>query len=261
MGKKDILEKVMEKPELRQIPLEDIELAFEHFEKRQTSDEEKIRLTRELLHSVYGAFGSRKLFSPRILEKDTDWILKKHISTRERYPYYKEIYGRILGNAKKMNVIDLGAGINGLSYKFLKEAGYDARYLAVEGVGQLVELMNSYFKRKKTGTSAKAVHLSLFQLEQIKDLIKKQKGEKIIFLFKVLDSLEMLKGDYSKKLLLEITPLVEKIVVSLATKSMMKRKRFNVNRGWIRGFIEKNFKIMDDFELGGERYMVFASNN
>ena len=76
-------------------------------------------------------------------------------------------------------------------------------------------------------------------------------------MFKTLDSLEMLQRDYSKKLLLEIVPLVDRIVVSFATKSFVKRTRFKAKRKWIIDFIEDNFEVLDDFELGGERYVVF----
>ena len=96
-------------------------------------------------------------------------------------------------------------------------------------------------------------------MEKIKNLIKREKGKKIVFLFKVLDSLEALKRDYSKELLAEITPLADKVVVSLATRSMISRKPFNVKRSWIVGFIGQEFKILDDFERGGERYIVFEN--
>ena len=79
-----------------------------------------------------------------------------------------------------MNVLDLGAGINGLSYKFFQ---HKVKYIGVEAVGQLVNLMNSYFSQEKV--SGIAIHESLFNLTKIKNLIFTTKGKKIIFLFKV----------------------------------------------------------------------------
>lgn len=251
MDKRELLKKVMEKSELREIPLEDAEMALSLCIKKGNSDEENIECTREILHRAYGAFSSRKLFSPK--ERTSEWILKKHLSTRERLPYYNKIYSRILGNPQKFKgtIFDLGAGVNGFSIEYLS----DAKYIGIEGIGQLVSLMNSYFKQQKF--NAKAIHLSLFQLEKIKNLMKKEKGKKIVFLFKVLDSLETLKRDYSKKLLLEIIPLAEKIVISFATESMVKRRKFHAKRNWIIDFVKERFKIIDDFELGGERYVIF----
>src|SRR3989344_2731308 len=256
MNKPELIKKITEKKEFSQLPKRDVEIAFSHFEKREVSDEEKIRLTRELLHKVFGAFTSQKLLSPK--NKNEEWILRKHLSTRERLLYYKEVYERILKEFenKKINIIDLGAGVNGFSYKYFRKK---VDYLAIESMGQLVDLMNFYFKENKI--FGIAYHRSLFELEKIKKIILETKKPKIIFLFKVLDSLEMLERDYSKKLLKEIAPLAEKVVVSFATQSMIKRKKFKVERHWILNFIKENFKVLDDFELGGEKYICFEKKD
>lgn len=277
--KSEIYDKIIQKKEFSKLPKKDVEMAFRKFEKRQVSDEEKIRLTRDLLRKVFSAFTSQKILS--LKNKDESWILRKHLSTRERLPYYNEVYKKILKkfsrstmkplqHALKRNliIIDLGAGINGFSYEYFENK--KIKYIAIEAVGQLVDLMNSYFRKEKIKGRlsqvrsdspmrgrAKAFHLSLFELEKIKKIIRKEKGTKIIFLFKTLDSLEMLEKDYSKKLLLGIVPLADKVIVSFATRSMIKRTRFNVDRKWIFDFIKENFKILDDFEIGGERYLVF----
>ena len=251
---KSILSKIREKREFSQLPEKDIELAFEHFEKRQITEEEKIKLTRKLLREIFSVFISRKLLS--LKDKDEEWILRKHVSTRERLDYYGEIYKRILkGLDKKINIIDLGAGINGFSYKYFKKLKFDVNYVGIEAIGQLVDLMNRYFDREKL--NGKAVHISLFELEKVKNLIKKQKGQKIIFLFKTLDSLEMLERDYSIRFLNEISPLCDRIVVSFATRSIGNRGKFKAKRNWIIDFIKDNFNILDDFEIAGEKYIVF----
>ena len=252
MNKSELIQKITQKKEFSQLPEKDVELAFVKFEKRQISEEEKIRLTRELLHKVFSSFTSQKLLSPK--NKDEEWILRKHLSTRERLPYYPELYEKLLEDYKnkKISIIDLGAGVNGFGYRHLPK---NTNYLGVEAVGQLVELMNNYFGREKL--NAEAIHESLFELEKIKKIIIKTKRPRVIFLFKTLDSLEMLERDYSKKLLQEIIPLADKIVVSFAMQSMIKKQRFKVNRNWILDFIKDNFKILDDFEIGGERYISF----
>ena len=60
-SKKNLIKKIMEKPELKDIPIEDVEMALSLCAKKNNSDEENIENTRKLLHDVYGAFGSRKL--------------------------------------------------------------------------------------------------------------------------------------------------------------------------------------------------------
>ncbi|MCX6747092.1 MAG: hypothetical protein NTU63_03080 [Candidatus Pacearchaeota archaeon] len=267
---KTILESIREKREFSQLPEKEIELAFEQFARRQACDEEKIRLTRELLRKVFSAFISKKLLS--LKNKEPEWILRKHLSTRERMnvqrsskhgqteerlPYYEQIYKRIFNNlGKKISVIDLGAGINGFSYYFFNNLKLDVRYIAVEAVGQLVELMNFYFKKNKI--NGKAIHMSLFEKGKLKEIIKKENKPRIILLFKVIDALESIKKDYSKELISEIVPLADKIVISFATRSLGNRQKFRAKREWIVDFINKNFKVLDDFELGGERYIAFS---
>ena len=96
---------------------------------------------------------------------------------------------------------------------------------------------------------------------ELKEIIKEQKKPRIILLLKVVDSLEIVKRDFSKELLKEITPLGDKIVVGFATRSLGSRKKFSANRNWIVKFINEHFKVEDDFELGGERYLVFRKKD
>jgi len=257
MEKKEIIKKITQKKEFSKLPEKDVELAFLRFEKKQIGDEEKIRLTRELLHKVFGAFGSRKLLT--LKDKDPEWILRKHLSTRERMPFYKKIYKRILNKlGREISIIDLGAGVNGFSYNYFQELGFNINYLAIESIGQFVDLMNYYFKKNKI--SGKAVHLSLFELKKLRELINKNDKQKpkVIFLFKTIDSLEMLKRDYSKKLITEMLGLSERIVISFPTESMVKRKKFRAQRSWILDFIRENFRILDEFEAGPEKFIVFC---
>ena len=70
----------------------------------------------------------------------------------------------------------------------------------------------------------------------------------------------MVDRNYSKLLLKEISPLVNRVVISFATRSLIKRKRFKAKRKWLVNFIKENFRIIDDFELSGEKYIVFESD-
>jgi hypothetical protein len=250
LSKKEIISKIMEKKEFSKLPKKDVAKVFELFDKEGLVLEDKIKQTRDLLRKMYVVFVSTKLLNKK--NESPEWFLKKHISTKERFGYYKELYSRILKPGD--TIYDLGAGVNGLSFSYFPK---HTRYVGVEAVGQLVELMNFYFKTR--GLDAEAIHESLFNLDKIKILLKKRAGTKIIFLFKVLDSLEMLEKNYSKKFLLKVMPLVDKIVVSYATESLVSRKKFFSNRKWLRDFIEEEFKILDSFDLGGEKYIVFSN--
>ncbi|PIO08523.1 hypothetical protein COU59_01420 [Candidatus Pacearchaeota archaeon CG10_big_fil_rev_8_21_14_0_10_34_12] len=254
--KEEMIDKITQKKEFSQLPEKDVETAFEKFDKERNSDYQKLKLTRNFLREIFSSFSSRKLLNP-MKEKGTDWYLMKHKSTKERFPYYEEVYGRIFKDFKdkEISLIDLGAGINGFSYGFFKKINLKVKYVGVEAVGQLVKLMNLFFKENKI--KGKSSHLSLFETGKIKELIKKQKKPRIIFFMKVIDSLEAVERDYSKKLLREIIPLSNIIVLSFATRSLGSGKKFGVNRNWILKFIKDVFQVLDDFEIGGERYVIF----
>jgi len=255
MNRKEILEKITEKKEFSQLPKKDVERAYERFERRQCSEEEKIRLTRDLLRRVFTAFMGRKIMNPK--NKDARWFLLRHVSTKERFDFYERLYSRILKDfdKKEVSIIDLGAGINGLSYYFFDKIGRKVKYIGVEGVKQLVEVVNYFFNKNKI--NARTINESLFEVKKIKKIVQEQKRPRICFLFKTVDSLEMLKRDYTKEFLSEIVPLCDKFVVSFATRSLFKKHLFKVRRDWAIGYIKENFNILDEFELGGEKYIVF----
>ncbi len=231
--KKQVYEKIISKKEFSDLPKNDVEMIYSVFDKKDLIEEEKIKNTRDLLRKVYFAFGSLKLLNPEILKKKTvEEILKKHISTKERFIFYEKLYGRLLKDfkGKFFSIIDLGAGINGLSYGFLKHYSPGGPgYIGFEAVGQLVDLMNDFFTGKYEN-KAIAVRGSLFDLEDVKEFVELKARPRIVFLFKTIDSLEMVERNYSKKLLKEIVPLVEKVVVSFATKSLVSKRNFRVRR-------------------------------
>jgi hypothetical protein len=257
MNREELIRKIIEKKEFSQLPKKDVEKAFNKFERRECSDEEKVDLTRDLLRRAFTAFMGRKIMTPK--NKDARWFLLRHVSTKERFNFYEEIYSRIFEDfdKKEISVIDLGAGINGLSYYFFKKIGRKIKYVGIEGVKQLVDVVNYFFDKNKI--NAKVINESLFEIEKIKEIIKKQKKPRVCFLFKTVDSLEMLKRDYTKEFLSEIAPLCDKFVVSFAMRSLFKRHLFEVRRDWAINFIKENFNVLDEFEIGGEKYIIFSN--
>jgi len=257
MDKRELIQKITEKKEFSRLPKEDVEMALEKFEKKNLNDYQKIKLTRQFLRKVFSSFSSRKVFSSK--GKDVEWYLLKHKSTKERYSFYEEIYSNCLKPFKRASVIDLGAGINGLSYGFFEKLGLKVDYVAVEAIGQFVEVMNTFFEENKLSKKARAYQLSLFDMGSIKQLIEKQKKPRVIFFFKVVDSLEVVKRNYSKELLIELSKISDRVIVSFATRSLGSRQKFGAQRKWLLNFIENEFKILDDFEINGERYISFEN--
>ena len=257
MDRQELIKKIVEKKEFSQLPEKDIEMALEKFDNKNLNDYQKFKMTRQFLRKIFLGFSSRKVFSSS--EKETEWYLMKHKSSKERFPEYGRVYSTCLKGFSKASVIDLGAGINGLSYEFFLKEGVKVNYTAIEAIGQFVNLMNNFFEEKKF--SAKAYHLSLFDLQKVKEIIEKQKTPRVVFLFKVVDSLEIVQRDYSKTLLNELSGVSDRIIVSFATQSLGSRKKFSAQRGWLTKFIQENFIILDDFEINGERYISFKNKN
>lgn len=251
----ELIDWIMKKPQYAELPRKDVEMVFQQFSRKKYGDEEIKKLVREKLRMMYSSFSGKKLFLWK--GKSADEVLKKHLSTRERYEHYEEIYERILkGLPKKVSVADLGAGVNGFSYAYFKKLNFDVDYVAVEAIGQLADLMQDYFQRENV--SGKSYHGSLFDLKLLKEIILKSNKPRIVFLFKVLDALESVERNYSHKLISFLFEKcgVERIVISFATRSMFARRKFYINRKWLTDFLQEKYQITDDFEIGGERYIV-----
>jgi hypothetical protein len=256
----EIIKKIISRKEYSQINIVDVEKAFHLFKDKKISEKEKIKRTRKILHEVFGVFLIKKFFKKKINLKNPEEILRKHISTKERFPYYLKIYKRVLdGLSKKISIIDLGCGVNGFSYSYFKKLGFDVAYIGIDSVKPLIEITNSFFIKNKI--KGKVFNISIFSLEEIKKIILKQKKPRVLFLMKVVDSLEKIERDYTKKLLLEISPFFDRIVLSVPTESLIKRKKFLVKRTWILNFIQKNFLMLDYFEISSERFFVFKNEN
>lgn len=240
MGR-ELIVKVKEKKELSEIPDSLVGRAL-------IICEEDIKSTRAFLRRYFGVFLTNKVVKGKL---DDEAILKHHLSSRERN--YLELYKRILkGNEK--SVIDLGCGVNGFSYGFLNKLVSDVGYVGVEASGQLVSLMNDYFSKNKF--NAFAFQRDLFDLDFSISLLKKQEKPRCVFLFQVLDALECFERDFSKKLLVAINENSERIVVSVPLKSLSGGMKKTSGR-WVLDFVKDNFNLIDDFELNGERFIVF----
>jgi len=255
MTQEEIIEKIREKKEFSQIPIEDIKKVYLEIDKKDYMATDTIKETRDLLRKMYTAFIGSKILTKK--DKDADWMMSRHISTKERMKYFPFVYSKSLEGLNKkeiINVVDFGCGINGFSYHEFKKIEFNVNYIGTEPVGQLVDSQNKYFKKNNMNAICKKI--SLFDIKSNIDLIEKLKGINVAFFFKVLDSLEMLEKNYSKKVLREIIPRVNRVVISWATKSLVSKRVFAANRKWLIDFLKKEFMIINEFETEFERYII-----
>jgi len=206
-----------------------------------------VKEVRALLRKYFGVF-----LTNRVL-KGKDDLLRVHMSSKKRD--YEKFYGEIfsvVGNVG--SVVDLGCGVNGFSYEYLPDG---VEYVGVEAAGQLVGHMNKYFEEK--GFSAKAVVGDLFDVESVLKILRGAKKPRVVFLFQVVDALENLEKDFSKRFLLEVAKESEWIVLSLPTESLGGRKKFAAQRKWIMDFLRESFDVVKELSMFGEKIIILKN--
>jgi len=213
---------------------------------------EDVKDARKFLRKYFGVFLTNRVikFGNRKSEIGNQKILEYHMSSKKRS--YEEFYGEIFKDIKDVgSVIDLGCGVNGISYEFLPDG---IEYIGIEAAGQLVNQMNSFFEER--GFDARAVRGDLFDVDEVVDILKGAKKDRVVFLFQVVDALENMKRDFSKEFILEIMKECEVLVISLPLVSLGGGKKFAVKRKWLMDFLELELVIDRDFEMFGERVLI-----
>jgi len=250
MNKRELISKIKEKKEFSYLPEGIVERVLDLKEVRSKGEGEKIKMARAILRKYFSVFLSNKLLKGKL---SVDEVLKKHISSKNRD--YKKLYSKIINDEN--SIVDLGAGLNGFSLEYAKEEHPELEYVAVEAILPFVELMNDYFSEKRLKDSM-AIHADLFDLEKIIKIIQSVRRPLTIWMFNIVDALE-LERDYSKKLLLKIKDKInneERIIISFPTQSLSGKTKFKAKRYWLLTFLEENFSILDEFEIAGEKFLI-----
>lgn len=240
---KELVELVKQKKEFSQIPDSIVEKILE--------TEKDVKSARAALRKYFGVFLTNK-----VLKGKTEKVLESHISSKLRN--YGEFYKRIFSGKKFNSVIDLGSGANGFSYNFLKEELGSVEYVGIEASGQIVDNTNEYFNSQKIA-KAKVECLDLFDKQAIFDLVNMSSEPRVILMLQVVDALESLERNFSKEFLIKLQENLtseDLIVISMPLNSISGKKKFEARRSWISTFLEENFVIKDDFNLGNERIFL-----
>ncbi|MBU2589869.1 MAG: hypothetical protein KKA65_00035 [Nanoarchaeota archaeon] len=262
MNRQELIVLIRDKREFRNLSTKFIEQILEFYiaskiiEKLDKKDIIKIvKDTRAKLREVYGAFLSKGFLKRfRFLKslkdlKDFDnheKILKLHVSSRERIPYYSEIYEKIFKiTGKPKSILDLGCGLNPLSLPFMK---IKPRYIALELVEEDAEFIQLYFNKMKIKGNAYSVDLI--------NIDKKLPEADICFMFKLIDTLETLKWDITENLLENLK--VKWIVASFATKSLGGRKSIK-KRDWFEKMIKD--RKYETFSVANELFYVIKQKH
>lgn len=217
-----------------------------------------LKSIRKILHEVYGVFNISRNRTKLLKElenevKKSDIIndkiktihlelLKTHKSTIERINSYEKIYNKIFDNINPKSILDLSSGINPISYPWMNLDKID--YIATELNDNDVNLLNKYFNlMKKFGLNGKAINLNLLK-------IKKLPETDICFIFKTLDSLEMLKRGITKDILNKIKSKI--IVVSFPTRTLSGKNLSKRRLAWFNNLISD----YSTFEIENEIFYI-----
>jgi len=248
----ELIEKIKDKREFRKLP----NSLVEGFARKCNWD---IKETRANLRKYFGVFLTNKVLK----SKNVD-VLERHISSKKRN--YNEFYKKIFSEGKSFySVVDFGCGVNGYSLLELHETMGALEYLGIEASGQIVDNVNDYFSKSCQGYKTHVFCEDLFRLDKMKGIVKNSKvnGSTVIFMFQIIDALECLEKNFSKKFILEISSELngdDMIVITLPIESLSGKTNFVVRRKWLVGFLEENFKIEKDFLMNGERIFVVRKN-
>ncbi len=171
-------------------------------------------------------------------------LLKTHLSTKERFDYYNEIYKQIFKITKKpKSILDLGCGLNPLSLP--KEVMKNMGYFAADINQDDLEIVNDYFRKNKFKGDV--------FFYDLKNINKELPKTDICFLFKILDLIDNKGQKNAEKVLKQIN---SKFVVVSFSKITISGKKFNSPRNWLKLLIERlNWKY-DSFETDNEMFFV-----
>jgi len=200
---------------------------------------------RARLHKAYSSFQTKKKTKryQYLNPLNTNKLLSLTLSTKERLKDYKNLYKQIFRiTGKPKTIIDLGAGLNPLSYPLmnLKKINYYSYDIDNEDI----DFLNNYFKILKKEINGKA---DILDITKTKELSKLPKSD-IIFLFKVLDVIDRKNHKNSEELITNLIKKTNHIVVSFATKTITRKSMNNPKRKWFELMLERlnlRFKIIN----------------
>jgi 16S rRNA (guanine(1405)-N(7))-methyltransferase len=213
------------------------------FQKESSTQREKLLLE----YTKAGGVGERL----RMLNQ----LLLTHQSTAERASYYPTLYKEIFSTTGlPMSILDLGCGLNPLSYRWL---GCEPEYHA-QDVGEEVTLVQTFFEHENIeGSVTRNDLVACVHEERVGELCQ---PVDIVFLFKLIDTLETQERGLTKKLLPQLN--TKHIIASFPTVSISgKRMRTGGVENWFTRFIDlQGWKYTTHIIPGEEFYIILKEH-
>lgn len=224
---------------------------------------ELLKKVRKELRAIYGVFQQENTNRDDLLKKlrvtkSTDErqellgaILETHTSTKERIPYYDDIYSKLCTEIKPKIVIDSGCGMNPLTYDYFVQHGCKPKIIASDISKDDMKFLSECFTAAEI--PGKAIALDLTKESDIEQL-SKLSGD-VTLLLKLLDSLEEAKRHISYKIFENIT--TPWIIASFPTKSLGGKKNIaRLGRAWFERLLTRKEMKWEMFSVENELFYV-----
>lgn len=171
-------------------------------------------------------------------------LLSTHASTRERLPFYNQVYEKIFSiTGRPSSVLDFGCGLNPISFPLR-----DATYFGVDIDGKLCSFVEQFFSI--VGIEGECRAMDVRDIAQIKKLPKSD----IAFVFKLLDLIEQ-KGHALSEQFLKAVP-AKWIIVSFPTEKISGKPMRVPRRAWLEQLIKRLGYESTTFAIPNEIFYV-----
>lgn len=200
---------------------------------KATINKQTIKDIRAKLHRLYSSYQTKKkkkaedildeltinLNNSGKLKEITNQLLSLTLSTKERLNDYQILYKQIFKiTGKPKTIIDLGAGLNLLSYPLMNLSSL--KYLSYDINNEDIKLLNKYFKiMKPRGLNGKA---SILDVRNINDIARLPNSD-VVFMFKLIDLIDTKKKKISEELIKTLIKKTQFIVASFATQTLTRK--------------------------------------
>ncbi|MDD4352869.1 MAG: methyltransferase domain-containing protein [Candidatus Nanoarchaeia archaeon] len=221
-------------------------------EKRFKSGEFKkfVKNVRAQLRRQFGAFNNPNVDRLNLLrKKDYQGLLLSHQSSKERLPYYNEVYSKIFKGIKSVSIIDIGCGFNPLSSKFMKP--FIRKYLALDINENDLKIIQEYFDELKINGLTKvfdATNLENYSFDEEFD---------ICFAFKLFEILERTKSHrLTEDIILKIPAKI--IAASFSTKTLSGAPMTRKRRIWFEVMSKRLGYKIETFMVPNELFYILS---
>src|SRR3989344_3924933 len=181
----------------------------------------------------------------KLKNKLKEKTLKKK-DKEERIEDYNEIYQKIFSiTGKPKTILDLGAGLNILTYKDYPEI----HFIATELTKIDCEKIKEYYKNNK-------INAEIIQTD-LRTHLEFPKAD-LCFMFKILDTIEKKGHKLAEELIQKIK--AKYIVVSFSTITVHNQKMNYPKRGWIEQLTKRLEYETEKFETRNEIFYIIKKN-